>query len=377
MRNEASEILAELVASPSVHPDADAGGTEVGERRMGEWLERFLRRLGAKVRRDELAPGRDTIIAEFPGPDGAPTVVFAPHQDTVGVAGMTVRPFELTRNGDRLHGRGACDTKGPMAALLAALADWVEAGGPKRSSVKWVVAATAGEEQGSLGAEALLSRGFRADFAIALEPTDLRVVHSAKGLWRAWIEHDGVAAHASKPALGSNAIYSLLDLAVELRDRVAPEVASYRSPDLGAASLCLSIMQGGRELNLVPDHARLGLDVRTVPGLDGDTMKAMIEARFRRYAPAAKLKVHRQAPFFLTSREHFLARHLLRVARGAATADWLCDANIFAASGIPSVAFGPGSIEQAHTCDEFILESELHAGQVAFRRLLENDDGAL
>lgn len=368
-----SSLLAQLVALPSVYPGADSGGTLPGEQAMSAWLEDFLTSLGASVKRHAHAEGRDTVVAEFPAPADAPVVVLAPHQDTVGVGGMTVPPFELTRKGNRLQGRGACDTKGPMASLLAALASWVKSGGPERTTVKWVVAATAAEEEGSLGAETLLREGFKADFAIALEPTDLRVVHGAKGLLRVWIEQAGVAAHSSKPERGCNAIHKLLDLAVALRDEGDALVGSHRHPALGSASMCLSVFEGGRELNLVPATARLGLDIRTVPGFDPEQAWTMLEGLVKRHAVSARMECLRRGPSFFTPLDHPVAQALRRVAVGVGTADWFCDANLFAARGIPAVAFGPGSIQQAHTHDEFITVEQLEAGMHAFRRLLDMD----
>ena len=113
-----NSLLAEMVAVPSVHPDGDAGGSQPGEAQMGAWMAEHLRGLGADVEMQWLAPGRPNVIGVFePARPAVATVVFAPHLDTVGVAGMTVPPFALTPRAGRLHGRGACDTKGPTAVL--------------------------------------------------------------------------------------------------------------------------------------------------------------------------------------------------------------------------------------------------------------------
>lgn len=369
--SSARKLLAELVVLPSVHPEADPGGTKPGEAVAGKWMAEHLRALGADVEVRPLAPGRPTVLGVFePARRARATVVFAPHLDTVGVRGMTVPPFKLTTRGGRLHGRGSCDTKGPTAALLAALAQWTRSAARRQGDIRWVVAATAGEEQGSLGAQALVAGGFAADFAIALEPTDLRVVHGAKGILRVWVEVPGRAAHGAKPERGDNAVYRALPLIEALQKQVGPALARQRHPVLGGCSLNLGIVQGGGELNLVPALCRLGLDIRVHPEFPASEVLPLLRAAMRKHAPKATLAIHREGPSFVTPRTDAWARRLRGCGRGWAAADWFCDANIFAGAGIPAVAFGPGSIAQAHTRDEFILARELEAGVAAFRKFL-------
>ena len=365
-------LLAEMVAVPSVNPGGDPGGSEPGEARFGAWMADHLRQLGAAVEVRDLAPGRPNVIGVFePARRARATVVFAPHLDTVGVAGMTVPPFRLTPRAGRLHGRGACDTKGPTAALLWALRRWTR-GGPGRagSDVRWIVAATAGEEEGSAGAAALVRSGFRADFGVALEPTSLRVVHAAKGILRLWLETPGRACHGAQPWRGDNAVYRALPLATALRDELAPAFLARCHPVLGPASLNLGVFQGGRDLNIVPDACRLGLDLRLHPDLDATEALARVRELCRRHASRTRVRIHRTGPAFVTPRADPWARALRRAGAGWARADWFCDANVLAAAGIPAVAFGPGSIAQAHTRDEYITRADLAAGAAAFGRFL-------
>ena len=367
----ARDILAELVSVPSVHPEADPGGTLPGEAAAAKLMATYLRRLGADVSVKLLAAGRPSVIGVFePARRARATVAFAPHLDTVGVRGMTVAPFTLTARAGRLHGRGACDTKGPTAVLLAALARWTRSSASRNGDIRWIVAATAGEEQGSLGARALVAEGFRADFAVALEPTDLRVVHGAKGILRVWLEVPGRAAHGAKPERGDNAVYRALPLIDALKNDLGPRLAQQRHPILGGCSLNLGIVQGGGELNLVPALCRLGLDIRVHPDFPAAEVLALLRATVRKHAPRAKLVLHREGPSFVTPRTDPWAKRLRASGRGWAAADWFCDANIFAGAGIPAVAFGPGSIAQAHTRDEFIVARELDAGVDAFARFL-------
>lgn len=373
VKTTAKELLREMVSIPSVHPEADSGGTKQGEAAMAEWIADYLRRLGADVSTRALAPGRPNVIGVFEPSRAAATVAFAPHLDTVGVGGMTVPPFQLTDRRGKLHGRGACDTKGPTAALLAALTRWVKSPTRRKARTRWMVVATAGEEQGSLGAQALAKDGLRADFLVALEPTNLKVVYAAKGVLRVWIDVPGRAAHGANPERGVNAIYETLPLLQALRDDLTPHLAGQRHDVLGGCSLNLGIAQGGKELNIVPAMCRLGLDIRLHPGFPAAKILVLLHGLIARHAPAATLRVHRTGPAFVTDRNDIWAKKLRASGRDWAVADWFCDANVFAATGIPSVAFGPGGIAQAHTKDEFIHERELSAGTAAFFRLLATE----
>jgi acetylornithine deacetylase/succinyl-diaminopimelate desuccinylase-like protein len=372
LRTDAKDLLREMVALPSVHPEADSGGTKPGEAAMAAWTANYLRRLGADVRIAPLSPDRPSVIGVFEPARPSTTIAFAPHLDTVGVGNMAVPPFQLTRRRGRLHGRGACDTKGPAAALLAALTRWVKSPARRATRTRWMVVATAGEEQGSLGAQALVKTGLAADFLVALEPTDLRVVYAAKGVLRVWIEVPGRAAHGANPERGLNAVYQSLPLLHALRDDLTARLARQRHDVLGGCSLNLGIMHGGRELNIVPSLCRLGLDIRHHPGFPAAAVLSALRRLVARHAPSATLRVHRTGPAFVTGQSSPFVKALRKAGRGWAVADWFCDANVFSASGIPSVAFGPGKIAQAHTKDEFILERELAAGTAAFSRFLSS-----
>lgn len=373
-------LLSELVACPSVTREALPDGP--GEADMADLCAGLLRALGADVRRTLLAPGRPNVIGVWEPPGKAEaTILLAPHLDTVGVAGMTVPPFRLTAKAGRLHGRGACDTKGPTAALLWALQRWTRRPARARGNIRWVFAATSAEEEGSRGATSLIEQhvvrasetrgqGLPIDFAVALEPTDLRVVHAAKGILRLWIDTRGRAAHGARPELGQNAIYRMLPVASALERDVAPALAAKRHPLLGPATLNLSLINGGSGINVVPDRCRIGVDIRVHPGCPASFVLQRVRAACDSPSPRAAITIHNDFPSFETPRTNPWAAALRRSARGWAAVPWFCDANVFSAAGIPSAAFGPGSIAQAHTRDEYILARELEAGAAAFERFL-------
>lgn len=366
-------LLSELIAVPSVSPEGDAGGTIPGERAMAHHVAALLRLMGAEVTVTDVSSGRPNVIGRFPcAVPGAPVVAFVPHSDTVGVTGMTVPAFTPTVRDGRVYGRGACDTKGPMAAALWALSQWRRSPLAGSSRVQWVFAMTMGEEEMSTGASALCAAGFKADFALILEPTEMQAVRAGKGVLRLWIAAEGRACHGSTPELGDNAIYKLLPFAQSCRDELAPAFAGRIDPALGGASLNLGVFRGGGELNIVPDRALVGMDIRTHPGLNNEEALA----RVRSCAGDLTVTVHRDGPPYALPEDHTWLRRLRPFTRGITTAPWFSDANVFNAHGIPAVAIGPGSIRQAHTHDEFIEIAALEEGAEAFRRFIEQQSPA-
>ena len=214
-------LLGELIRIPSVNPEGEPGVDEPGEARLAGYLEKLLNDLGAEVWLREVLPGRPNVVARFPSDRaGKPRLLLAPHTDTVSVAGMTIDPFGGDVSEGKVWGRGASDTKGPMASMLCALSRLGEEI-PKLGYEIWF-AGLMGEESGQHGAKALASEE-NFDFVIAGEATDLKTVHAHKGsLWVTMTAH-GKAVHASAPEKGENAIYKMTSAIERIRERVIPE----------------------------------------------------------------------------------------------------------------------------------------------------------
>ncbi len=174
--------------------------TEVAQ---AAWLQPLLTRWGGRVRVDEVLPGRVNMLATFPGRDSSRSILFEAHGDTIG-GDVTMRLDAAT---GRLYGRGACDTKAAMAAMLFAIHRLHTE--QRTPPVTVHFASTCKEESGGEGARALLTAGFRADMTVVGEPTELKIIRAHKGIWRCRIVTRGVAAHSSAPARGVNAIYRM------------------------------------------------------------------------------------------------------------------------------------------------------------------------
>ncbi|MEI6321964.1 MAG: M20 family metallopeptidase [bacterium] len=358
-----TSLLGELIRIPSVNPEGEPGISTPGEARLAGFLESHLRTLGAEAWLQEVLPGRPNVVARFPSDrPGKPRLLLAPHTDTVSVAGMTIDPFNGEVREGRVWGRGASDTKGPMAAMLTALA---RMGGviPTLGHEIWF-AGLMGEESGQYGAKALAtSEHF--DFVIAGEPTDLKTVYAHKGsLWITLTSH-GKAVHASAPERGENAIYAM-SLAIEkIRSEVIPQLDQLSHPLLGRTTLSVGTIKGGSKTNVVPDHCEATIDIRLIPGLAPERVVELI----RKAAPSLQLSYLSSKPLD-TDPDHPLIGKLVRLGASPVGAPWFCDAAVFASQGVPAVALGPGSIAQAHTADEWIAVGDLEAGAEFFEKFL-------
>lgn len=358
------DIAQALVRIPSVNPDGDPGTPHTGEQACAEWIADFLRSFGAETELREVLPSRPNVVSRLPsGSPGKPRILFAPHTDTVSVAGMTIAPFGGEIRDGRLLGRGATDTKGPAAAMLHAL----------RAAAPWIhelpyeiwFAGLVGEEAGQHGAKALAEQEFF-DFVIAGEPTELQTVHAHKGSCWTWITTHGKAVHASKPGEGINAIYRMVVILDAIRTEIEPALASLHDPILGHPTISVGTIRGGSKVNIVPDACEIGIDMRTIPGQDA---KLLDEAVLRRI-PDAVITRRASEPLF-TDPGHPLVQRLAGLGAKPVGAPWFCDAAVFAAKGSAAIALGPGSIAQAHTCDEFIEIADLDRGAAFFLSFLE------
>lgn len=372
--NNVIELLQALVRIPSVNPHGDAGVAETGEKKCAEFTGDFLKSIGARVELREVQPGRPNVIGMFPtDKPGRDRIIFAPHTDTVSVAGMTIEPFSGELRDGRVRGRGASDTKGTMAAMLWALFELRE----KIPALPYEIwfAGLVSEEAGQDGSKAfsaelradLDARGLKA-FAVVGEPTGLDIVHAHKGALWLTLTTRGRAGHASAPEKYDNAIYKMTDIIRCIRDEIAPELKKMTDPILGSPTVSVGVCRGGSKTNIVPDLCVAEVDIRTIPG-EFDTLD-FVSKKLRAVCPEVEI-VPLVSPPLYTDPAHPLIRALEAAGGKCAGASWFCDASILAQAGIPAVAAGPGSIAQAHTADEWLAVADLQAGVEFYKRFLE------
>ncbi|MFM8804520.1 MAG: M20 family metallopeptidase [Planctomycetia bacterium] len=374
--------LADLVRRPSVNPmGRDVSGPDYLEGRVTDYLVQRFMAAGLPWVRQPVSPGRDNVVARLDAtvPD-APTILWDAHQDTVPVEGMTIEPFVPVVRDGRLYGRGSCDVKGGMAAMLVALDRLRASDRPRRANV--VFSATVNEEVGFSGAKAL-ARAWASPAAelappertardllggvpvaaVVAEPTELDIVTQHKGAVRWRMRVHGVACHSAFPEQGDNAIYPA-GRAIGAIEALAGELLT-RNPGhpCGPPTLNLGTIRGGAGVNLVPDLVVLELERRVVPGESPEAARQEVIGRIAAACGAARIE--HDEPFLesaglqpMADRGWFDRLTAAAAAEGVASreiaARYGTNASVFASAGVPSVVFGPGSIAQAHTADEWI-----------------------
>jgi succinyl-diaminopimelate desuccinylase len=385
--------LKDLIALPSVNPMGRViSGSEFFEGRMTEYLLGFFQRLGVPVQQVDVFPGtssgpsRANVIARLDNPGSPVTVLFDAHQDTVPVDGMTIAPFDPVERDGRIYGRGSCDVKGGLAAMLCAFARLVETRPPRAANV--VMSCTCDEESGARGIHDLIKQwGNPArkgslverppDIALIAEPTELDVVVAHKGATRWKIRTRGRACHSSDPSQGVNAIYRMARV-VECLEEFAARLPTQIPPHAlcGSATLSVGRIEGGLSVNTVPDECTIEIDRRVIPREDpsgvmdqvGDFLRKRLDFEFEMLPPwlrAAALPDDVNLPWA----DRLLESVRAVTGRGEKIGvQFGTHASRTAAAGVPSIVFGPGSIAQAHTKDEWIETQQVEQAAEVFYR---------
>jgi succinyl-diaminopimelate desuccinylase len=371
------QVLCDLIALPSVNMEGRgvSTGPYTGESRVADYVQRFFEPFGVRIERQEVYPGRENVLVHVAGADpAAAPILLEAHMDTVGVEGMD-QPFTPRLKGGRLYGRGACDTKGALAAEMAALREVLAAGvtlsrGRYCASPSFrrgcVLAATVDEEATMGGIRRLVESGPRFAAAVVGEPTAMKVVAATDGHMYFRITTHGQSAHTASPHYGVNAIYLMNDVIRVLRQRADSVYPQRQHPLCGAPKLTVSIIQGGTSEHIVPDTCQIAIDCRVIPGETctgtAQEIRAWLAADLdaQAFARIEFGDAYLDIPPLETPVDHWLVRGL-HTAAGRVLSDaqiagvpYNTNASHLAAAGVPSVVFGPGDIAQAHALVEFV-----------------------
>jgi acetylornithine deacetylase/succinyl-diaminopimelate desuccinylase len=357
-------LTRQLIAVPSHTPEGEIGAAVV--------LERFLQRSGIPTARQEVGDFGVNVIATVSAESDEIGLLFNGHLDVVPPSSaMTHPPFAAIVEEDQLWGRGAVDMKGGLAAMACALTALQNAGVPLKRSV--MLSAVASEEQGCRGTAVLVRRGVSARWAVVGEPTSLDLVIAHKGVDRYQVTIEGRSAHESMPEKGINAIIHAAHIIAILNEKLIPEVGQHDHPLLGRATYNIGTIEGGISRNMVPDRCMFRISKRWLPGDSSEAIRDAIEAAIHRADPEVQISVVRERdveevprPPLEISPDHPLTRTMAAAisrvtGRNPAIRGWAAytDGALLQVAGIPTVVFGPGDLELAHTDDEHILLSDV------------------
>lgn len=369
------ETLAALVRINSVNSAYEGGP---GEKEIAAEVRRFFEQRGIEVWEQEVFPHRPNVIARLPGRNAARRVILEAHMDTVSVQGMSIPPFEPRVEEGKLYGRGSCDTKAGLAAMMHAVASVHEEGIQLPCEV-WLAAVV--DEECTYRGVTRLCEGLTGQAALVAEPTGLRAVIASKGVLRWRIVVLGKAAHSGKPHLGVNAISHMARVILALEEdhqRLAAQV----HPLLGPATVNVGVIHGGVQVNFVPDTCAIEIDRRLLPG---ETVPGVL-AHYQGLLEALKaqhptLDAVMEPPMLTDEALETAAESAPAQLASALLAElgrdgtpcgvpFGSDASKLSRQGIPSLIFGPGNIDQAHAAVEFVDLAEVECAVEFYRQFI-------
>jgi acetylornithine deacetylase/succinyl-diaminopimelate desuccinylase len=369
--------LADLVGIDSQNPPGR-------EREVAERVRDLLVPTGFDIALAEYAEGRANVVARLSNGPG-PVFAFNTHMDVVPVGGgWSSDPLVLREDAaaGRLYGRGACDAKGALAAMIEAMR--LLATDRPRWSGTLLGIFVADEEAASAGAKAIVAAGGpRINFAVVGEPTSNAAVSAHKGSLRPVVRVRGVAAHSGTPDLGDNAIYRASELALLIKRRHDEVVSRRRHRLVGAASLTVTRISGGHADNVIPDACDLLLDRRILPSEDESAVVADLQALIEEARANSGLRAEivefrpTTGGAIETPEDAPIVRAALDACRAAGVVDpgpfgfqGGCDLVHFRALGASGVVIGPGDLAVAHKPDEFVPVGEFVAAAGLYRDLV-------
>lgn len=369
-------ILQDLVRINSVNAFYPNGP---GEGAVSKYVEAFWDSFGIEHYRQQVLPGRDNVIARLPGSDSSRTLLLEAHMDTVSITGMTIPPLDPKILDGKLYGRGSCDTKAGLACMLAAVA-WAKIKNSKPNAT--ILMASVIDEEHSCKGVLKLCENLKASAAIVAEPTELKTVIASKGVLRWRIISKGKQAHSSKVHLGINAIEHMAHLIVEI-ERYQRTLSQTSHPLLGAPTGNIGLIDGGVQVNFVPDQCSIQIDRRLLPNEAVDAVLAEYQKIVE--AVSAKLPGSRfqmEAPLLYdagleTSDNARIAQLSSGILRKMGYSDALegvaygSDGTHISALGIETIIFGPGSIDQAHTESEYVEVEQVRVAFEYYKQMIE------
>jgi len=378
-REKATEILTDLIALASVNPMGRPwSGAEPVERKVVEYLERLFAPYGVRMGRQAVSAAHENLLIVLPGQAEGPATLFESHMDTVPAEDWGDRAFQPRVEGDLVYGRGACDDKGCLTAMILAVLYLLETKTVPPAPVLFLAAGD--EECAQTGIKHFRNGNYAVGRGIFGEPTNLAPVIQHKGTVRWDITVHGKSAHTSRPELGVNAILGMMRVIDMLARHQETLRQRYVSSLMTGPALTVSMIHGGRTRNAVPDECTIAVDFRVIPGMDPAAARDEVIGLL----DTLGLKITHSAPQVQTmpldtSPADPFAQRVLDICRRYAGPEirmtgvpYGTDA-IWMADRAPCVVLGPGSIETAHAIDERVDIREVVTCAEVYREILLTD----
>ena len=379
------DLLISMVRIPSVNQFIT--GTKDAERGLAVYIKEYAESFGLCARLLEVPGVGNNLLITKKFSASAPWIMFASHLDTVSSEGMEVDPFAAVEKDGRIYGRGACDDKGCIAASLWALKELALAACPNNIAILLTV----DEEQHRNGATTFAethykSLGFKPAGIIVAEPTLLKPIVAHAGIAHFTITAKGRSAHASDPSKGRSAIKDMVTVIDALEKEYINRLTA-TDPLCGKAQCSINMINGGRQVNAIPDECTIRVDRRVMPGEDVEKVLPEVEkvlARLRKSDPSLLVSARYEfkddplsqdinGPFIKWVLDTVKKTGLDNTPRGALFAT---DAGALSRAGLPCVVIGPGDVALAHSANESIGIDELEDGVNFFKKLmLEKSSG--
>lgn len=357
-------LTRELLAFNTINPPGV-------ERNCAEYVGKLLEDGGFKVDFYEFDESRTSLIARMEGSEKKAPICFTGHLDTIplGAKRWSKDPFKGEVDGDKLYGRGSSDMKSGVAAMIVASLRLAKM---SKGKAPMTLVITAGEETGSQGAAYLSNLGNvlgKSGAIVVGEPTSNYPLVGHKGSLWLEIQTTGVTAHGSMPEKGVNAIYKAVEAVTKLQEfdfNVAPH------PFLGKPTLNVGTIAGGLNINSVPDQATIGVDIRTIPGLNNNDVYEKLqsylgeEVKLRRVVDVDSVTADPQDDWI---QEVFaILESILKERPEPRGVAYFTDASILtpAYGNPPTVILGPGEPDMAHKTDEFCYISKIEEAAQAY-----------
>jgi len=371
------DLLKELVATNSVNPTLGRGP---GETAIAKLLHDRLDSIGGlEVRTQPVTDERSNVIAIMKGSGGGQSLMLNGHLDTVGVDGMIIDPFKPSIQNGLLRGRGACDMKGALAAMIGAVKSIIDSAIRLRGDL--VFSGVVDEEYKSIGIKKLVQE-YKADAAIVGEPTNMRVATAHKGF--VWIELEvkGKAAHGSVPEKGVDAIVHAAKI-ISATERLQRELGGRVHPLLGTPKIHASTIQGGTDWSIIPERCMLRLERRTLPGESVASVMAEIEDILKTIKEETpNFNATARSPYDMLPLETAESEPIVQIAQQALAEKtgtrapvigvpyWTDGAVLSQLGSIPTCLFGPGDIGVAHSADEYVSLENVFTSAHVYREII-------